>query len=295
MEGELMAVIDAHHHFWKTAAQEQPWRTRSHAALERDFEPADLDPELDAAGVDATVVMQSVDEAAENMRLAEYAQHERVAGVVAWLPIGEPRSALAMLEALEIEKLVGVRCLIADDPLEWLTSPDSLALYREVARRGLAWDVVPITAEQTRQVIRLAELVPELRVVVDHLGRPPVDTLGWEPWASNLAELATNPGVAVKMSVGIDALTKWSAWNAPDLARYSDHVAECFGGRRLLLASNWPVVLLRASYATAWTDLRALVARVFTEPDDQARIGGGNAAEWYGIRSLTTPSTHTTI
>lgn len=293
-----MAVIDAHHHFWKTAAQEQPWRTHAHAALERDFEPADLDLELDAAGVDATVVMQSVDEAAENTRLAVYAQHDRVAGVVAWLPIHEPRAALEVLKGLAIDKLVGVRCLIARDPLEWLTSPDSLALYREVAARGLAWDVVPITAEQTRQVIALAEAVPELRVIVDHLGRPPVETLGWEPWAANLAELATNPGVAVKVSVGIDALTAWDAWNAADLARYIDHVAERFGADRLLLASNWPVVLLRANYATAWSDLRTLVAHAFPDVRDQSRIAGDNAARWYGIPGpvgYDTTQTQTTI
>jgi L-fuconolactonase len=66
-------IIDAHHHFWKTAAQEQPWRTHAHSALERDFEPSDLIPELDRAYIDGTVVMQSVDEPAENDRLAIYA------------------------------------------------------------------------------------------------------------------------------------------------------------------------------------------------------------------------------
>jgi L-fuconolactonase len=293
MEGRVMAVIDAHHHYWKTAAQDQPWRTHAHAVLERDFEPADLAPELDAAGVGATVVMQSVDEPAENVRLADYARHPRVAGVVAWAPIRDTRAALAELDSLTIDKLSGIRCLIADDPLAWLTAPDSLAFFREVAARSLSWDVVPITAAQTRQVIALAEAVPELRVIVDHLGRPPIDSRGWEPWAGNVRELARNPGVAVKVSVGIDALTAWSAWSAPELERYVEHACAEFGPARLLLASNWPVVLLRTDYATAWFELRELVRRFLPSEEDQRRLTGANAEAWYRLPPFTSATTET--
>ena len=278
-----MPTIDSHQHFWKTAAQDQPWRTDAHGALERDFEPDDLVEELDDAAVEYTVVMQSVDEPDENERLAAYAEHPRVAGVVGWIPIRDPRAVAAELARVEVPKLRGVRALIADDPLEWLTSPDSLAMFRELADRGLAWDVVPITTEQTRQVIELARAVPELRIVVDHLGRPPIDTQGWEPWATHLSELATSEGVAVKVSVGIDALTKWAAWDADGLDRYVAHVCERFGASRLMLASNWPVVLLRASYGQAWRDLGRLVARHLPDPAQQAEVTGGTADRWYGL------------
>lgn len=281
-----MATIDAHHHFWKTALQEQPWRSDAHSSLARDFEPADLIPDLDSAGVDATVVMQSVDEPAENDRLARYAQESRVAGIVAWLPLREQDRARVELDRIPIDKLCGVRCLIADDPLEWLTEPASVELFRELASRGLAWDVVPITVEQTRQVIKLAQAVPELRIVVDHLGRPPLDTQGWEPWATHTRELAACPGVAMKLSVGIDALTAWDHWDADVLDRYVSHVCEHFGAGRLMLASNWPVVLLRTSYRQAWSDLSALARRHLTTPGDRADVLGRSAERWYRLRSV---------
>jgi L-fuconolactonase len=279
----MMPTIDSHQHFWKSAAQEQPWRTDAHAALERDFEPDALVAELDEAGVDYTVVMQSVDEPAENDRLAVYAEHPRVAGVVGWIPIRDPRAVEVELARTAVPKLRGVRALIADDPLEWLTTPDSLAMFRQLADQGLAWDVVPITTAQTRQVIELARAVPELRMVVDHLGRPPIDSGGWEPWATNLAELSELPGVAVKVSVGIDALTKWDRWDADGLDRYIEHVCEKFGPSRLMLASNWPVVLLRASYGQAWRDLGRLVARHLPDPEQQSEVSGGTADRWYGL------------
>jgi L-fuconolactonase len=289
MEWTMTRTIDAHQHFWKTAAQDQPWRTAEHGALERDFEPDDLVTELDAAGVDATVVMQSVDEPAENERLAEYARHPRVAGIVAWAPIADPRAVDRELTRLELPKLRGVRCLIAKDSLEWLTTPDSLAMFRDLADRGLVWDVVPITEEQTKQVIELGRAIPELKLVVDHLGRPPLDSRGWEPWATHVAELAQLPNVAMKVSVGIDALTAWDRWDDDVLDRYIQHVCEQFGPERLMLASNWPVVLLRATYGQAWHALGRLIARHLPEPAAQQQVSGGTADRWYdlGTQALT--------
>lgn len=281
----MARIIDAHHHFWKTAAQDQPWRSEAHAALEHDFEPDALIPELDRAGVDATVVMQSVDERPENDRLARYAMHERVAGIVAWLPIRDVNSARTELDRLSIAKLCGVRCLVADDPLEWLNNSQSIGLFREIAARGLSWDVVPITIEQTQQLIKLAQAVPELKIVIDHLGRPPLDTGGWEPWATHVKELARYPGVAMKISVGIDALTAWDSWNAHVLDPYVAHACEHFGSGRLMIASNWPVILLRTSYQQAWQDLVALVTKHVRTIEGRADVFGRSAERWYRLRS----------
>ncbi len=279
----MTLTIDAHQHFWRTAAQHQPWRAPEHAALECDFEPSDLLPELKAAGIDSTVVMQSVDEHAENERLAEYATAARVGGVVGWVPLHDARAAVTELSSMSIPKLCGIRSLIADDPIEWLTSPNTVAFFRDAIARGLAWDVVPITAEQTRQVIKLAELLPDLRIIVDHLGRPPLDSDGWEPWATNMTELAQSPGVAVKVSVGINALTAWRAWDEQALQPYVQFACEQFGARRLMLASNWPVVLLRTSYERAWKDLTTLIDMQFSDAADRDEVLGGTAVRYYQL------------
>ena len=207
---------------------------------------------LRAAGIDATVLVQAVDEAEENARLAAYAAATpTVAGVVAWLPLHDPAAARRELARLaDMPRLVGVRCLVGRDPLEWL-APD---LFAELAERGLAWDVVVVTSRQVDAVCALADAVPALHVIVDHLARPPLDGGAWEPWANGIAALARRPNVALKVSVGLDALTAWDAWDAGALARPVAHALEHFGPERLMLASNWPVVLLRCS-------VRAGVAR----------------------------------
>jgi L-fuconolactonase len=278
-----MTVIDAHHHFWRVGAQEQPWRDDRHATIARDYGPADLATELTAAGVEQTVLIQSVDEPAENDRLADYvAEAPFVAAAVGWLPLSDPAAARAELARLRIPKLSGVRCLIGKDPLDWLAKPDSVELFTQLAADELSWDVVPVTAAQTAAVTALAHAVPELRIVVDHLGRPPIDSDGWEPWAGQLRQLSQCPGIALKVSLGIDLLTALTTWPG-NLDRYLRWAVECFGADRLMLASNWPVVGLRAGYQEAWSSLRASVGRVLDDPNDLAAVLGGTAAHHYRI------------
>ena len=280
-----MTVVDAHHHYWRVAEQrEQAWRTPSLTAIARDYEPADLAGELRAAGVDATVLVQSADEAGENDRLRAYAgSTPSVAGVVGWLPLRDPPDAHRELDRIsQVPRLAGVRCLVGREPLDWLAGAGVRGLFAELAERGLTWDIVTVTSDQVDAVCALAAAVPELRIVVDHLARPPLDRDGWEPWASSVEALARCPGIVLKVSIGIDLLDAWP-WDAGALHRYVAHAVDQLGPRRLMLASNWPVVLLRRSYAEAWSDLASAVAACDVSGADLDSVLGGTAVRWYGL------------
>ncbi|MEO3754236.1 amidohydrolase family protein [Streptomyces sp. B6B3] len=280
---ETPDAVDAHHHYWRPASDDPHPRP-----VQGVFGPDELVPELAAAGVAATVLVQSVDDPRENDRLAAYAAAvPEVAGTVAWLPLADPVAARAELRRVRVlgPTPCGVRCLVERDPLEWLTTPDSLSLFRELADRGLCWDVVPVTEPQLRAVTELAAAVPELRIVVDHLARPPLETgrRDLASWARRLGALAEHPGVALKVSVGVDALTAWPRWDAAELVPYVARAAELFGPRRLMLASNWPVVLLRRDYPGTWADLTAALRAAGVAGRDLAEATGGTAARWYRL------------
>lgn len=278
-------TIDAHHHFWRYGQQHQAWRSHEHEIIARDFLPDDLAAGMDAAGIDGSILVQSVDTEEENERLLGYAARAQfVEGVVAWVPLRDPAAARTVLADLDVHPVVrGVRCLIGRDRTDWLTRPDTTALFRAIAARGLSWDVVPITPDQVRDVVAVARSVPELHIVVDHLGRPPVETGGWQPWADGIQALAAATNVALKVSVGIDVLTAWPTWSPAQLGPYLRWAATCFGPDRLLLASNWPVVLLRRGYADAWHDLTAGLIDAGLDRADLESVAGGNAVRWYGL------------
>lgn len=145
-----IVVVDSHHHFWRLGESEQTWRGPEHGTLERDFLPSAMGTEMQAAGVRHSVLIQSVNEAAENVRLLEYSRNVKfVAGVIAWLPLRDHGLAhLILAEIAAIPAVRGVRYLVGRDELGWLLEPETLNLFREIAASGFTWDIVPVTDTQ---------------------------------------------------------------------------------------------------------------------------------------------------
>jgi L-fuconolactonase len=65
--------------------------------------------------------------------------------------------------------------------------------------------------------------------------------------------------MAIKLSIGLDVIMRWR-WSTQDLRRYSDHALDLFGPERVMAASNWPVILLGASYEETWRGIASLLA-----------------------------------
>jgi L-fuconolactonase len=226
------------------------------------------------------VLVESADTPAENDRLAAYAAaFPRVAGTVGWLPLADPAMARAELARADRGRWCGVRCLVAREPLDWLDP----GLMATLATADLAWDVVPVTDAQVEAVVELARQVPELRIVVDHLARPPLETGDLDGWAARLATLAGCPNVALKLSIGIDLLASWQRWDPAAIAPAVAHAVAAFGPDRLMLASNWPVVTLRADYTTALRDLDAAVVAAGVNEAGLAEVRAGTATRWYRL------------
>lgn len=278
-----MSVIDSHHHFWWLHKHNYHWPEPARPGLNRDFTPADLKRELDACGIEGSVLVQVLHETGET---GEYLDISRefpfVRGVVGWVPLADPKAAARDLENLRKRgKLVGIRHLISNEPdPDWLLQPSVQDGLKLVAGQKLAFDGIPINTRQLEAVITTAERQPDLSVVLNHLGRPPIPEQGWEPWATLMNRAAACPNVTVKLSIGLDIVMRWR-WSTDAVRRYSDHVIERFGAARVMAASNWPVVLLAGSYADVWRGTTDLLSGL--NANDRAAVLGGTAERVYGL------------
>lgn len=279
-------LVDAHHHFWDGSSKDHT--LAAHDIFLTPYGPSELRPELEAAGVGATILIQSRNALEENDTVAAYVgQADFVAGVVYYAPLQEGVAALSVIEALAaLPKPCAVRCLVARDPLSWAKAPEQDVVWQALAARDLCWEVVPITREQLKVVAEVATRAPDLRIVVDHLGRPPVPEGGFEPWASLIAELAVRPNVAMKLSLGLDLLESWRSFEPEALKRYVVHALDHFSERRLFLASNWPVVLMRASYASVWGGLSDVLEELLGGEASTSPVFGAAAAAWFRLSEL---------
>jgi L-fuconolactonase len=270
-----MATIDAHVHFIWPDKRAHHWPDGVGNRLDRDFTPADLTSELAKARIDGVILVQSLndlEETAEYLALA--AEHRMIFGVVGWVPLDDPAQCSAALERFSGDRnLVGIRHLIAYEPdPKWLLRPQVLESLGLLARAGLAFEAIPVNQGQFESTIEMAGRVPELEVVINHLGRPPVAEQGWQPWADLVEKAAINQNVTMKLSVGLHMAVNWK-WSTDALRRYVDFTLEHFGPDRMLAASNWPVIILSADYSEVWQGLTDLVAGL-SENERRLVIGG---------------------
>lgn len=279
----MSRVIDAHQHFWNLETGEYPWLSADYGPLYRTFAPDELAPQLQATGVDGTVLVQAADSVADTAAmLAQAEAHDWITGVVGWVPLDRPEEAATVLDRhAGHPAFVGVRHLIHEeaDP-DWVVGDrvlDGLAL---LAEHDLTFDVVAVLDRHLEHVPTLAERLPGLRLVIDHLAKPPIKEQGWEPWASLLRRAAEAPNVSAKIS-GLNTAADWESWSAEELRPYVEHALEVFGPQRLMWGSDWPIALLAGDYESVWRETNALIAPLHVgERDD---VLGGTATRVYRL------------
>lgn len=245
-------IVDAHHHIWRVG---QGYRWLDEASLgpiRRTFEPAELRAELAANGVAHTVLVEGgrgdVDEA--RLLFSYVSEIPEIAGVVAWADPGSP----ALGDTLDTyrglpggERLVGVR-----EQVQGIGDPayfDRVEVRRGlevIAEQGLAFDLI-IRADQLPGAAKVAREMPDVRFVLDHLGKPGIRDGRFDEWAAGLADLAACPNVTAKVS-GLVTEAEWTRWRAKDLGPYVLEGLRVFGAERLMFGSDWPVCLLASTY-----------------------------------------------
>jgi L-fuconolactonase len=273
--------IDAHHHVWRLDRGDYGWLTPTLAAIYRDFSLDDLSPLLDRIEIKATVLVQAAPTVAETEFLLQvaHASDGLVKGVVGWVDLAAPQ-ATATLERLARDSLLkSIRPMLQDiaDPA-WILRRDVDVQLTVIEKLGLRFDAL-VKPPQLAALLQMVERHPRLPVVIDHGGKPAIIDRDWEPWASEIAELADHPHVACKLS-GL-VTEAGPGWSPHALGIYVDHLLDCFGPERLLWGSDWPVVNLAGGYHRWARASDQLLARL--PAADRNAIFGDNAQRFYGL------------
>lgn len=278
-----MSKIDTHQHFWNLEKVEYPWLAPASGPLYRTYEPGELAPQLAATGIDKTVLVQSANSYADTDSMLAHADaNDWIGAVIGWVPLLEPDEAARALDCYgKHPKFRGMRHLIHDEPdPDWVLQEAVIESLRLLAERGMIFEVVAVFPNHLKHVPTLAERVPGLTMVIDHLAKPPIKAGEIEPWASQIAAAARCPNVYAKVS-GLNTAADWATWSAADLRPYVDLAVRAFGADRLMFGSDWPVCVLAGDYARVWAETnRVLEGRPPAEVD---AILGGTAARLYRI------------
>ena len=277
-----MVVIDAHQHVWDLTHVAYPWLTPEFGVLHRTYSFAELEPQIADCGVDSTVLVQAADSVEETRWMQSVADaYSRIAAIVAWVPLTDAVAAARLIDEYASDRrIVGIRHLIHNElDQDWLLRTDVQEGLALLAERELTFDVVAVTDRHLQHVATIAKTHPTLKLVIDHLAKPPIATGERMPWADSLARAADLPNVYAKIS-GLNTAAA-PEWTADDLKPYVDHAIDVFGTDRLMFGGDWPVSLLSGDYRRVWDATREVIAD--RSAAESEAILGGTAAAFYGL------------
>ncbi len=278
----MSGIIDAHQHFWHYNPTEYGWMGDDMGVLRRDHLPEDLKPLMRASGVTGTVAVQARRTLSETDWLLELAErHAFILGVVGWLDMASPDYEADLERRAENEALVGIRELIHDMPdPEFAVQDGHVKAVAALGRHGLAYDLL-LRPQHLASAIRLVDMLPDQRFVVDHMAKPDLKRGRLDSWIRDMRELAQRPNVWCKVS-GLVTEADWSDWTFEQLEPAIDASFEAFGTGRVMFGSDWPVATCAATYAGV-AGLAVRYAQRLSEGERRAFLSG-NCRQFYGLK-----------
>jgi predicted TIM-barrel fold metal-dependent hydrolase len=171
-----------------------------------------------------------------------------------------------------------------------MARPEFAEGARVLARMGLSLDVWCFH-KQLGELIALADLMPDLSIVLDHVGTP--DDRSNEAraaWAAAIAELARRPNVMIKLGgLGMDHLHgighasrgASSVELAGEWRPSLETCIEAFSPARAMFESNFPPDNSAGSYGATWNAFK-IIAADYSEAEKDTMFSG-TAARVYQI------------
>lgn len=278
-----MLVIDAHQHVWDPARVRYDWLVRE-PTLNRAVRYGELRPALRRAGVGATVLVQAADDDGDTDAMLDVAsENPEVVAIVAYVPLDRPAEAERRLHSLRQSPfVVGVRNLIHDIPdPDWLLRPEVDAGLGVLEDAGATFDLVAVLPRHLEHAATIAQRHPRLRIVIDHLAKPPIGLTDAEPWWTLIAQAAASPQVYAKISGLYAASGDPATWTVDAVRPFVRRALDVFGADRLMYGGDWPMSLNAGGYDRVWQGLSTL----FADLDDASRAAvlGGTAQAFYRI------------
>jgi L-fuconolactonase len=251
-------IVDSHVHLADPQRFGYAW-TKNAPSLNRQVLPAHLVRAAAPVQIEGFVFVEvdvdSPQHLAEAEWIASLAQSEpRLKGMVAALPLERGTAIEAELDKLRRHTILrGIRRLIQNQPdPDFCIRPDFVAGLKLLARHDLVFDIC-IFHHHLPNAIRMVRQCPEVRFVLDHIGKPGIKAGLSDPWRQHMKEMAELPNVTCKIS-GVSTEADHRNWTREQLKPYIAHAIDAFGFDRVMYGGDWHVLELVGTYPQ-WVEI----------------------------------------
>ena len=251
-------IIDSHVHLADPAKFGYAW-TKNAPSLNRRVLPDDLMAAAAPVKIDKLVFVEVDVDLPQHLAEAEWIDgmakaDPRIGGMVAALPLERGAAAAVELNKLRQNKaLRGIRRLIQNqaDP-DFCVQPDFIEGLQLLAKHDLVFDIC-IFHHHLPNAIKMVKQCPDVRFVLDHIGKPGIKAGLTDPWRRHMKELAALPNVTCKIS-GVSTEADHKNWTREQLRPYIAHAIDSFGFDRVMYGGDWHVMELAGTYPQ-WVEI----------------------------------------
>jgi L-fuconolactonase len=282
----MQRIIDTHVHTWNFGKATYEWLKNDPTILNRNYDLPELESERLITGITGGILVQAANTLEEHNYMLHLAANTGwIKGVVGWLPLTNPRAVDRLLaeKYLSDPYFKGVRHLIHDEPdARWLLQDSVIESLSLLARYRIPYDVVGVLPAHIETVLEVAEKVPSLCMMFDHLNQPPIATCErFGQWGTLMKQAAAHKQFYVKIS-GMGTTCKNSdQWTTADIRPYIEFALEHFGDERCCCGGDWPVSLLAGTYSKTWQAYKEVLSTLPAK--SQHMIFYENAKRFYNL------------
>jgi L-fuconolactonase len=280
-------IIDTHIHIWNFDKAEYPWLDGNTSILNRTYTIDEIEEERINAGIVEGVLVQASNNFEDTDWMLENAANvDWITGVVGWLPLQDPEATNKGLteKYLPNKYFKGVRHLIHDEPdADWLLQPTVIESLQILAEHNLTYDVVGVLPKHIEVALKVAEKVPSLKMIFDHLNQPPVKAKEkFGVWGDLMKQASQHKNFYAKIS-GLGTTSGKQINEVHDeLLPYIEYILNLVGTERCFCGGDWPVSLLAGSYTDIWNCYKNILPQLLNE-EECDKIFYANAKQFYNL------------
>jgi L-fuconolactonase len=280
-------IIDTHVHIWDLMKVHYSWLQGDDSILARNYLPAELYPQLSKVHVTSAVLVQAANNLEDTeLMLSAASQNDWIKGVVGWVPLQDPSKTQALIENWKATNtyLKGIRHLIHNEANEnWLLQDSVIESLKILAHHHITYDIVGVKEAHLKAAITIAEKIPNLNLVLDHLNNPPMTNQSeMDRWRTNIKVAAQLKNIHAKISGLAMATGQFETWTSADIQSSIEYAIEKFGTDRCFCGGDWPVSLLAGGYVKTIQAYRTIIENCLPVID-QEKVFNKNAALFYQL------------
>ena len=257
-------IIDTHIHIWDFN-QLNYSAFKGHPLFGRSYQIEDYQRDCGDLDIEAMVFLECYADFSstngqyiEEIKFVEESSKRdpRIRGIVPMAPVEWGARVETILEEMRDNHptVKGIRRIVEfdKDPRELALSGNFIEGVNRLAKFGYHFEI-NVNHTQMDIVKDFVKMVPEVRMILDHCGKPGIAEGAIEQYQNDVAELSKHPNLWIKLS-DLPVEADHNSWTEDDLRPYIDATIEAFGFNRTIYAGDYPICL-QATTLPRWVEV----------------------------------------